>query len=77
MYSFLCGKESETGMNEKEKNSQRIIYLDLLRIVSIFFMILLHVASSNWKKVPVASADWKAFTIYDGLALHAFAFRYL
>lgn len=47
---------------------QRIVYLDLLRIVSIFFMILLHVASANWKKVPVASLDWKFFTIYDGFA---------
>lgn len=53
---------------EKVKSNERIIYLDLLRIVSIFFMILLHVASSNWKKVSVRSMDWVAFTGFDGLA---------
>ena len=52
-----------------EKNKEhRIVYLDCLRILSIFFMIMLHVASSNWKKVPVASFDWRAFTFYDGIA---------
>ena len=52
-----------------EKNiKNRIIYLDCLRIISIFFMIMIHVASANWKKIPVASLDWKAFTVYDGMA---------
>ena len=45
----------------------RIVYLDLLRIVAIFSMMLLHVASVNWYVLPVTSPEWQVLNSYDSL----------
>lgn len=49
------------------KSSQRIVYLDVLRIFSIFCMMMLHVASSNWHTTPVESFEWQTFNAYDSI----------
>ncbi len=49
------------------KNRQRIVYIDVLRIFSIFCMMLLHVASSKWHTTPVESFEWQTFNAYDSL----------
>ena len=49
------------------KKKERIIYLDLLRIFSIFAMMLLHVAASNWGNVDTTSFEWQVFNFYDSL----------
>lgn len=47
--------------------SKRVYYLDVLRIVAIFAMMLLHVASVNWYVLPVSSMDWQVLNIYDSM----------
>ncbi len=49
-------------------SSQRNITLDLLRIFSIFFMMLIHVSSKNFASVPVNSFAWQIFNIYDSIS---------
>ncbi len=44
----------KTDMDQNTASS-RILYLDLLRIVAIFAMMLLHVSAINWYALPVTS----------------------
>lgn len=48
----------------KEK---RLLYIDVLKVISVFAMILLHVASSNFYAVEVTSIKWQIFNFYDSL----------
>ena len=45
----------------------RVIYIDVLRIFSVFCMMMLHVAASKWSVAPVESFDWQAFNVYDSI----------
>lgn len=54
-------------MEQTPNNNTRIIYLDLLRIFSVFFMIVLHVAARNWYDTPVTSVQWTVFNAWDAL----------
>lgn len=45
----------------------RILWIDELRIFSIFCMMVLHVAASCWNKVSVDTFEWQVFNVYDGL----------
>lgn len=47
------------------KNNIRIIYIDLLRVVSTFAVVILHVAASKWGTVDMKSTDWQILNIYD------------
>jgi len=47
--------------------SSRLVHFDLLRVISIFAVIVLHVAASNWSVAPVRSAQWAWFNIFDSL----------
>ena len=49
------------------KVTDRIVYLDLLRIISIFAMMLLHIAASQWGNISVYTLAWQTFNIYDSL----------
>ena len=52
---------------ENNENSSRIIYADIIRILSTFAVIVLHVASSKWYETPVNEYSWQIFNIYDSL----------
>ena len=44
-----------------------IIYFDVLRIISMFAVVMLHTAASNWSTVDVHSFAWKTFNFYDSI----------
>jgi surface polysaccharide O-acyltransferase-like enzyme len=46
---------------------QRIIYLDLLRIVGVFAVIVLHVAAAQWYITPVVSYQWQIMNVFESL----------
>ncbi len=46
---------------------QRVAYLDWLRVISIFAVIVLHVAAQNWYKTDVNGIRWQTFNVYDSL----------
>lgn len=50
-----------------EERNYRIIWIDLLRIFSIFSMMVLHVAASYWSSVATVSFEWNVFNIYNSL----------
>jgi len=47
--------------------SDRVVYLDILRIVATFAVIILHTAASKWYETPVNTFNWQVFNIYDSL----------
>lgn len=53
----------KTIANTKE----RLTYLDLLRIISIFFMIGIHVVGITWYTAPIQSFSWQVMNIYDSI----------
>ena len=77
-----CGSEIETsnplavpkrsagdfllfGLGRSEM--KRIVKYDLLRVVSCFAIVLLHVSGSYWHAVDVESKDFATMTVYNSL----------
>ncbi len=46
--------------------SKRIVYFDYLRVISVFSVIVLHVAAQNWPNVDTNTFEWNVFNVYDG-----------
>ena len=46
---------------------KRIIYLDILRILASFAVIILHVSAQNWYDTDVSSFAWQTFNFYDSI----------
>ncbi|MCF0151186.1 MAG: acyltransferase family protein [Firmicutes bacterium] len=49
--------------NEK----QRIYYLDCLRVIATFAVIMIHVSAMKWHDEPVDSFNWQVLNAYDSL----------
>ena len=47
------------------QNSQRIHFLDALRVIAICAIVLLHVAGSYWYVLDVDTSAWQAMNLYD------------
>lgn len=43
----------------------RIEYLDYLRILATFGVVVIHISATNWDTAPVGSFAWKVFTFYS------------
>ena len=52
----------------KEAQQPRILYFDYLRILAMFAVMLLHVASQFWYTTPTNTTEWQVCNIYDSLA---------
>ncbi len=50
----------------KLRNNERLVYLDLLRIISVVSMVMLHISGIGMRE-PVGSYDWHICNIYDGI----------
>lgn len=46
-----------------ESRTERIIWIELLRIVAIFAVIVLHVATKGWKNAELYSSQWVIYEI--------------
>lgn len=50
-----------------DRQTERIIYYDFLRIISMVAVIVLHTAAERWGGVEVHSLAWKSFNFYDSI----------
>lgn len=50
------------------EEGHRVLYFDLLRIVSVFAMMMIHVASGQMFNAPINGGRWMSFVVYDSLA---------
>lgn len=48
--------------------TKRVAYLDHLRAVATFAVIMIHVSAQNWYTQDVSTAAWKAFNFYDSIS---------
>ena len=46
----------------------RVIYLDILRIISIFAVIVIHAAAMNWYTQPVNTLAWASVNFYTAVS---------
>ena len=53
-------------METKEKH-ERFAYLDYLRILATFGVVLLHVSAWNWTSATIGGFEWKVLSFYNGL----------
>ena len=52
---------------EKNKNAEFQLYIDILRIVACFSVIMLHTSAQPWYNLPVDSMGFKIANSYDAL----------
>ena len=61
--------EKNNLLNDKIlKKNQRFFYLDYLRIISSFFVILIHISSPYYYKYDINSSKWKNAHFYKSLS---------
>ena len=54
---------------ENRKGKEYQPYLDMIRIISAFMVVLAHVSAQEWENISVSSAKWQVLNIYDCLAV--------
>lgn len=62
--------EEQKRIEEKqysEDTDTRIIYLDYLRVLATFAVIILHISATKWYDSQVHSLEWQAYNLYDSL----------
>lgn len=50
------------------KNSERTAYLDYLRLLALFAVVIVHLSGQNWNSVGADTASWQAFNFYGGIS---------
>ena len=55
----------ETGTHLAEQN--RTYYLDCLRVLATFSVMILHISAQNWYSTDVISFEWNVFNFYDSI----------
>lgn len=50
------------------KENNRMVQLDLLRILACFSVVMLHCAAQFWYTLPVTELDWKIANSYDAIS---------
>lgn len=46
--------------------TERVLYLDCLRILSIAAMMLLHISAQNWSSLDLHDPAWMLFDVLNG-----------
>lgn len=67
------GKEKGQSkkLNQDEKSGKRILWLDILRIISILAVVMIHASTQNLEDVVAGSAQNIVFATFDGLSRFA------
>ena len=48
--------------------SKRVWYADILRIIAIGMVVVIHVASKDFQRVPIDSGHWQLLNAVNGLS---------
>ncbi|MCM1088390.1 MAG: acyltransferase family protein [Muribaculaceae bacterium] len=59
--------EREFLQEQFQESGKRETYLDCLRIMATFAVIVLHVAAQYWHEMEAGTYEWKVFNLYDGM----------
>lgn len=50
-------------------NKKHIYYMDLLRVVACFFIVMVHVSAMEWSNVSVKTVAWQTMNVYDCIGI--------
>lgn len=67
LYSIWNRLRNGEKFMKQDKDDDRKIYLDFLRIFASFAVIILHIASEKWYGAKINTFDWNIYNIYDGI----------
>ncbi len=56
--------ENKLNVTNQDK-SERLVYLDIMRIFATFTVIILHASAQNWLEVAPNTYEWQIFNIYN------------
>lgn len=56
-------------MSQDSLNKPHFYYLDLLRIISCFLIVGVHVSALNWNDVAVSTSHWQIMNLYDCICI--------
>lgn len=48
-------------------SKKRVLYLDYMRVIAMFAVVVLHVSGLNWGTEPVNSVNWQILNAFDGI----------
>lgn len=48
-------------------SEKRVLYLDYMRVIAMFAVVVLHVSGLGWGTEPVNSVNWQILNAFDGL----------
>ncbi|MBQ7942556.1 MAG: acyltransferase family protein [Lachnospiraceae bacterium] len=52
-----------------KQHSNRIVYIDMLRLISCFMIICVHISALNWEDVSVSSSQWQTMNFFDCISV--------
>lgn len=52
-------------MINQTKDENRLLYLDILRIMAMFAVIILHISGQYWDEMEMFTYEWNILNIYD------------
>ena len=58
-------KWNESGLTDKQ--SDRKVYIDYLRVFATFAVMILHISAQNWGSTDVNGFDWQVFNFFDSI----------
>ncbi len=67
MEKLILNEKRYSVFNISRYDVERIAYLDYIRVIATFAVIIIHVVAQNWKNVSVNSVQWMIFDIYNGI----------
>ena len=60
--------EKTNKINNTPSRTERIEYIDILRVVSMFFIVMIHVVYQSFEILPVTGFEWNTLNVYDSLS---------
>lgn len=57
-----------TKEKELKKTNNRLYYLDLMRIVATFAVVVIHTVGINWAELSPVTFNWQICNLFDGIS---------
>lgn len=54
-------------MESNKAQTERTVYLDYLRVLATFAVMIIHISSVNWYSTDVNGYDWQVLNFYDSI----------
>lgn len=63
--SFLNMHDASSGSGVYPEPEERLVWLDLLKVVSAFAVVMTHIASIGWQVIAPSDEGWFVTSVYE------------